>query len=210
MGSMADLIFSTIDEIDRLVTAENMEVATYSIAGTILRWMETASIAIDRNGRLVRLQERSRSGLELIPPQEADIRSRVDKASCNLAHTGRMLSSDGTAYLTAIDLRLLYQLSDLMADYFVVRGVPWRGEKAAVRYWRAHHREFLDLVRVCMAETDRFRKVELYGKLATMTMAPAGGLWGDGHTGLWLVDEPEMTADSVQEAMVFWETLIDD
>ena len=61
-----------------------------------------------------------------------------------------------------------------------------------------------------MAETDRFRKVELYGKLATMTMAPADGLWGDGHTGLWLVYEPEMTADNFQEAMVFWETLIDD
>mgnify|MGYP001040812484 FL=1 len=45
------------------------------------------------------------------------------------------MGSSDPIYLEAFDLRLLYQLSDLMVDYFAVRGLPYQGEKTAIRYW---------------------------------------------------------------------------
>ena len=175
-GRMVDLIFSTVTEIDRLLNAKDGEAEADGISGTIVRWMKSARIEIERNGRLKRLQGKARSGLKPSVHGEGHLKSRLDKASYNLAHTRRMMGSSDPVYLEAIDLRLLYQLSDLMVDYFAVRGLPYQGEKTAIRYWKAQDGAYYRLFRKCLEERDRGLRVELYGRLATATMEPVGTL----------------------------------
>ncbi len=86
---MVDLIFSTTTEIDELLGTNGGEVEVDGISGTIVRWMKSARTEIDRNGRLQRLQGKARSGPKPFPYGEGHLKSRLDKASYNLAHTRR-------------------------------------------------------------------------------------------------------------------------
>ena len=207
-GRMVDIVFAATSDIDNLLDAKDEEVAIDGIPGSIVRCMKSARIEIDRRGRLKRLKQKAESGFRLSPQEEGEVRSRLDKASYNLAHTLRMLGSSDPDYLEAIDLRLLYQLSDLMVDYFAVRGLPYQGEKAAIRHWKAHDEEYYRLFKKCLEERDRNHRVEFYGRLAEATMEPVGPLWQFGHTGFGISPESKMTSKHLAMASEFWASLI--
>lgn len=207
-GHFTDIIFTTPEEVAQLSEADDDTVPLGTIDGTIVRWMKTARIGFDKSGCLTRLQKRAGEGLPLKPPSEGEKLSRLDKASYNLAHTKRMLTSDDPVYHAAVDLRLLYQLSDLMVDYFLVRGLPWPGEKEAIRYWRRADPEYLDLFTKCLHEKDRARRVGCYEELATKTMAPVGPLWQTGATRFRLSPDSEMTGEKQKSAEIWWESLL--
>jgi hypothetical protein len=111
-----DIVFMTLKEVRRLSQVDHSQVSMNSPEGTLLRWMQTARIEFDKSGYLDQIQKKSQEGLPLKPLDEGEIYSRFDKASYNLAHTKRMLTSDNPDYHLAIDMRLLYQMADLMVD----------------------------------------------------------------------------------------------
>ena len=119
-----------------------------------------------------------------------------------------MLRSDDVVYQEAIDLRMRYQLADLMVDYFHVRDMPWEGEKAAIRRWQEADPEYHILFRRCMAESELHKRVELYGELATHTMAPVGPLWIEGATTFRLAPDSAMTTENLEAARTYWQKLV--
>lgn len=203
-----DMVFTTSEEVRRLSQVDHSQVNMNSPEGTLLRWMQTARIEFDKSGYLDQIQRKSRERLSLKPLDEGEIYSRFDKASYNLAHTRRMLTSDNPDYHLAIDMRLLYQMADLMVDYFLVRELPWQGEKNAVRYWKSHDPGYLDLFIKCINEKNRNRKVDLYHRLASETMAPVGVLWQAGETRLRLSPAAEMTGENIEAAKRFWRSIL--
>ncbi len=208
-GRFTDIMFFTPEDIERLNQAGQNEIPTDGIQGSIIRWMHTARIEFDKCGCLERLQESVRAGLSLKQPGDGEMRSRWDKASYNVAQTRRMVASDDPVYHMAVDLRLHYQLSDLMFDYFRVRGLPWQGEKSAIRYWRSNDPDYLDLFTKCIDERDRQQKVNYYGELAALTMQPVDALWPTGATVFRLSPDSEMTRDNLKSAEAFWQSLLD-
>lgn len=208
-GRLTDIIFTLLEDVESLLKANNSEITISSIQGSILRWITNARIEFDKLGHLGLLQKRVKEGFSTKLPSEGEVYSRLDKASYNLAHTKRMLASDDPDYQTAIDFRLLYQLADLMVDYFLVRSLPWQGEKHAIRYWRLQDREYFDLFMKCINEKDRVRKVDYYFELASATMAPVGKLWQSGETRFRLSPDSEMTRENIRSAEKFWQSLLD-
>lgn len=207
-GRFTDIVFMTSEEVRRLSKADYSQIDMNSLEGTFLRWMQTARIEFDKAGYLDQIQKKSRDGLPLKPPDEGEIYSSFDKASYNLAHTRRMLTSDNPDYHLAVDMRLLYQMADLMVDYFLVRKLPWHGEKHAVRYWKSHDPGYSDLFMKCINEKNRDRKVDLYHRLASETMAPLGALWQAGETRLRLGPASEMTTENIEAAQKFWRSIL--
>ena len=207
-GRFTDLIFTTSEEVRQLNEMDYDEIPIGNLQGTMVRWMKTARIEFDGSGSLTRLQQRAREGLSLTPPSDGETISRLDRASYNLAHTKRMLASDDPVYHAAVDLRFLYQLADLMVDYFIVRSLAWPGEKAAIRYWQESDPEYLGLFSKCLGERDRVGRVGYYEELAKATMAPVGPLWQTGTTHFRLSPDSEMTRDRLQSAEAFWELLV--
>lgn len=208
-GRLTDIVFAVPEDIERLNAAAAEEISMYGIQGSIVRWMPTARIEFDSSGGLSRLQEKAKAGMQLRPLDKGEIYSRYDRAGYNLAHTKRMLASGDPVQQTAIDLRLLYQLADLMVDYFRVRGLPWQGEKKAVSYWKSQDPDYLSLFVKCLDERDRARKVSLYDELAQVTMAPVGVLWTTGDTRFRLESDAEATSQKRAAAEAFWQSLLD-
>ena len=170
--------------------------------------MPSGGIILDRCGCLARLRDRIAHD-EVGPVfTEGESRGRADKALYNLAQTQRMSNSPDSLYQQAVDLRMLYQLADLMVDYFNLRGMAWAGEKEAIRHWQSNDTDYLDLFMRCYWETDRKKRVRLYRELVQTTIEPTGFSW-DGDGPMFRLSPPSlMTCENLREALDFWKRVV--
>lgn len=207
-GRLADIIFVTLREIDQLMAGGDT-VAFDSWEARLLHWFEGGRIVFDRLGRLAQLQRMAATVRRVTLPDTGE-RYRVwFGINYNVRQTLRILASDDPVYQMTVDLRLLYSLSELWTGYFRVRGLPWAGEKAAIRYMSEHDPDYLRRFQRCLAETDRRTKVQQYVDLAERTLAPLGGLWPPGRTAIQFhIDPPPWTAGQDRTALAFWDHLL--
>jgi hypothetical protein len=207
-GRLSDLIFVTTQEIDTLLHAED-EVAHDTWQGRLLHWFASGEIVVDRKGRLAQAKSKAQQ------VRTADLAGAGDRyrlwfgINYNVKQTQRMLLAEDSVYDTAVDLRLLYCLSELWSGYFQLRGLPWRGEKAAVRLLAEYDPAYLEKFRQCLAEPDRQCKVERYTELAALTLAPLGGLW-DGDSTAIQFHAQDWQPGQDAAALSFWEDLVAD
>ena len=202
-GRVADLAFTSTDLLDRLV-ADPGEAAGLPLAWPIVRWLTNGTIAYDRDGRLARAQTAAQAGAVRLTVDEHAIYSVWFRANYNLRHARRLLAASDPAVLLALDLRLLYSLYDLVPAYFILRGLPWTGEKAAARYWQARDPEFMALLEAALTTAERRRKVALYEQLAARALAPAGAIWPAEATGLEFRPGAPFSPALVEDGLALW------
>ena len=205
-GVLVDLIIETRERMESLVSAEPAAISLSGYGASFFNWAASGSVVLDRGGCLERL--RDRMAREDIGPvfTEGEHIGRADKALYNLAQTKRMSNSPDSLYQRAIDLRMLYQLANLMVDYFNLRGMAWIGEKEAIRYWQANDSAYFELFTACYWELDRRERVRLYGELVRATIEPTGFGWeGDGPM-LRLSPPSLMSCENLRQAQDFWES----
>ena len=205
---LVDLVFVTRRQVEDLITAEPGSISLSDPRASFFNWVPSGTIVLDRCGRLESLRDalrRSGSSPKLI---EGESVKRADRALYNLAHTQRMSGSPDSVYQQAIDLRMLYQLSDLMVDYFNLRGLPWRGEKEAIRYWQSFDAGYLDLLMRCYWERRRAERVRLYAELANATIEPVDFQWDADGPNFVLSPQKDMTRENLERAQRFWRSLL--
>lgn len=206
-GVLVDLIIETQEGIEELIGAEAGSISLSDFGAGYFNWVKSGDIVLDRSGCLGRLRERMVS--DGISPlfTEGQAIGRADRALYNLAQTQRMSDSPDPLYQQSVDLRMLYQLADLMVDYFNLRGMAWAGEKEAIRYWQANDPGYLELFTACYWESDRRERIRLYGELVRATIEPVGYSWdGDGPM-FRLSPSSLMTPKNLREAQNFWHTV---
>ena len=205
-GRLADIIFVDAAELAAFTGGQPPAGSVVWGEAALARWLRGGTIAYDNTGRLAAAQAAARAR----PPEPTDEGGRFSawfSINYNLRQNLRMAASGDETYLTALDIRLLYCLSDCWWHYFLLRGLPERGEKAQVRYLEAHDPPYLALFRRCLAEGDRDRRFALYRELAGLTVAPAGGLWADDATSVLPETGAAWTPDAPARALAFWEDL---
>lgn len=183
-----------------------------SAEGAIARWVGTGRIAHDRLGALVE----ARAALAALPPSApsaAEVYRGWRGTGYRLATLRRYLASDDPAAREAVDWRLLHDLGAIAGAYFTVRGLPWRGEKEAIRHLTTADPSFLDLYRRCLTEPDRASRVEQYAALADLALAPVGGPPPEGVVVVapgpgFGTPDGVGTGGTVEEALAFWQGLV--
>jgi hypothetical protein len=184
-GRLAEIYCTTTEAIDRIVSA-NVPWSDASEEATILGWLKEGRVYSDRNGSLEEARTRAAKTPSPLLPGDSLIHEAWRKIGYNVAQIKRYMFAEDLVSQTAVDLRLLYSVDEVKFHYFTVRGLPWRGEKPAIRYWTEKDPYFLDQLRQFFGETDRFRRVELYETLARLTLSPIAHLWGFGETAISL------------------------
>ena len=203
-GRMVDIVFVLTGRADRLLEAAG-PVATNTQDGRFLLKMQTAQIVYDASGRLARAQALARQGGWRAAGTFGETYGAWFWHNHALFHIRRMAQSDDPAYRTAVDLMLCGALHDICRAYCLIRGVPWEGEKAAMRYLAEHDAPYLALLRECLAMADRAQKLELFEQLVTITLGPAGETWQPGCTAVAL-EGPYPTEAGVRAALDFWQS----
>jgi predicted nucleotidyltransferase len=167
-----------------------------------LGWIQNGAILFDRSGRLRNTREILKNEKWSSPPGQGEIYMIWFLTNYDLAQTQRLLESTDTISLIKVDLRLLKMIYDLWGRYFSVRQLPALSEKASIRWMEANDPDFLAKFQICLAETDRARKFQLYAELARWVLEPAGGLWPESTTAVML--EEGVALDQIENALRAW------
>ena len=206
--TLVDLVIVTRQQVEDLIKAELGSISLSDSRASFFNWVPPGVIVLDRCGCLDLLRNALRRNESSPKLTEGESVSRSDHAIYNLAQTQRMSGSPDSVYQQAVDLRMLYQLSDLMVDYFGLRGLPWRGEKEAIRYWQSFDPGFIDLFMRCCWERCRAERVRLYAELVHATIEPIGFQWDTDGPNLVLSPPSDMTRENLQRAQGFWRSLV--
>ena len=205
---LVDLVIATRQQIEDLIAAEPGLLSLSESRASFFNWVPSGTIVLDRSGRLESLRK-ALSGHGPGPKlTEGEVVKRADHALYNLAQTRRMSRSPDSVYRQAIDLRMLYQLADLMVYYFNLRGLPWRGEKEAIRYWQSFDAGYLDLFMRCYWERRRPERVSLYAELVKATIEPVDFQWDTDGPNFVLSPPKDMTRENLERAQRFWQSLL--
>lgn len=167
---LTDLVFRSVALIENC--PEAVETGTHE--ASIFNWFRHGKIVFDRDGMLGEFQEKALS-VQIIPNEDFRLSTKFG-ILYNYHQNLRMWRSNDQLYHEALQLRLLYTMSDIMVSYFYLRGESWTGEKDAIRYWQAHDASYYHLFRTTMSTPDLNEKFGLYEQLVDLTLRPVGGL----------------------------------
>lgn len=209
-GHLTEINCKTIGQMEELARTPGLRDITE--AGALVNMIRAARVVFDSEGRLTHLQQTLR---ELPPPKLPGTDDAHDwwfRVGYELAHARRYLSSDDIAYRLTVEVRLLFSMHHVFMAYFAVRGIPWRGDKEAVKHLQAQDAAFLDAFLSFTREADVALKMKLYEDLAVKALAPVGEPWPKGATMVefgGIFDNETRNRPSVAEAKAFWQRLIE-
>lgn len=206
-GRMADVIFVDVEAIRR-IGRERVPIPVDGPDGSLAHWLEAGQVVFDRGGDIGQARQAILSRDLSEPAGFAAKYTAWFGINYNLNHNKRMLAAEDPVYLLAVDLRLLYSVFDVLTGYFRFRDIPWRGEKEAIRFLAVHDADFLAVLRACLVETERSRKVVLYEQLAGRAVEPMEGLWPAESTAVQFDPGAFVTPETVRRGLQLWEEMI--
>jgi hypothetical protein len=203
---MTDVYFTRLADLEQIDALPGPEISD-SWVGKQINWLKTGHIVYDPSGFVARLAGKLSSGVWSQPAANTELYRAWFNINYNLRQNQRLLATDDTNCLAAMDLRLLNNLSDIFYYYFRFRRLPWLGEKAAIRYLAVHDQVFLKLFKETILECDRSDKMENYARLAAISTQPVGGLWKNGITAFQFESGAELAQNLIEETFSFWEDI---
>lgn len=159
----SDIYFFDIEFLNQL--KDRNEVSGNNPDGMFLEWLQKGKIEYDSENLLVNLK----SKIEKTPPiQKIDDSEKRDfwiKTNYNFIANSRYYNSKNEIYNKALELRLLYSVIELITAYFSFRGIPWRGEKSAIKYLELNDPDFLSIFEKYSRSNSLTEKMEYYTRL---------------------------------------------
>lgn len=167
---LTDLVFRSVKDLENC--SEVVQAGTSE--ASIVNWFRSGKIEFDPDGTLREFQEKAKV-IQIIPNEDFKFSTQFGLLY-NYHQNLRLWQSGDQLYREALQMRLLYALSDMMISYFYLRGETWTGEKDAIRYWQAHDADYYHLFRTTISTPDLEEKFALYEQLVDLTLQPIGGL----------------------------------
>ena len=198
--NIGDAYFFYTDRIDELISSyEKLDIN--SIEGKLVYWLSTGEILCDKNNRLKKLKDKQ------IKTEITDSRKYAGwfRINFNYAHNLRMYNSKDALYQQALEVRLLYTSMELLPYHMELRNIPWRGEKAAIDYFRKNNPEFLSKFFECVRSDNLDAKFTLYSELVKDTLEGVGELWDE--TTAAIVPVENYSPQIIEKGIKLWNKL---
>src|SRR5205814_49513 len=101
-----------------------------------------------------------------------------------------------------------FTISFLFCDYFHLRGLPWQGSKAAMRWLEQHDPDYLMLFHSFMDAPNRADKLPIYERLVELTLAPIGQVLSNEQSAVNFASGSAFEPAMVERGLAFWEHLL--
>ena len=199
----ADIFFFDHEDMKRIETCN--ELSGNSMDAVFVSWLQKATIQFDKSGRLTQLVKtvNELANKIKIPKSEKDL--FWQKINYNFVANTRYFESNDPIYHEALQVRLLYSMSEIFMGYFEFRNIPWRGEKNALKYIKENdtdfYKAFIAYAQMSNLE-DRFRK---YSDLVKMVFTHDYKSWSMGDV---LPQSKNRNNSNQVELIKFWNELI--
>ena len=204
---LADMLFTTTKKIKEILKHKKLDFAGDSFEGQVIHWVRNGKITLDKHGLLNKLQKQFKNKNFPCAAEDNYLYGIWHNINYNILQNRRMAKSQDPIYAITVDVRLLYSVIQLFTSYFAFRKIPWRGEKASLRYVRKNDPRFFNTLVKCLKETSRNKKLKLYESLAKLTF-PTRRLWEPNATTIVFEPEVKVNSKTVKEGLKFWNSLI--
>ena len=187
-GKLGDFYFFYRTQIETLIRGEQGRAGGF--AKKLTEWVQTGTILFDRTGLLEGLKSTANAQSQTLLVKDTDAIHRTwFGINFNFVHNNRFFNSGDKLYRQALEIRLLYCQNDLLIAYFILRGLPWEGEKTAIPYLQKHDPEYSELFFRTLRETQLENKFALYTALVERTLSGYGGVWNENEGSVLMNDK---------------------
>ncbi|MDP2789727.1 MAG: hypothetical protein Q8O51_01225 [bacterium] len=174
-GHFADIFFFDLPFLKTLQKKKIFSANT--LDGIFVTWLRQGKIMYDPTHKLQRLQATLKKRQTFIVSEQEKLEWWV-KINYNRIANERYARSSKDVYKRALELRLLYSVTELTTAYFAFRGIPWRGEKAAFAYLAKHDSRWVATFSTFVKSAKVQKKMQAYRKLFAYTCTKQFGTWG--------------------------------
>lgn len=174
----SDIFFFDVEFVKQL--EDKSEVSGNNFEGMFLAWLGSGDIEYDSGGLLSEMKKK----IEKTPPvqrvTEQEAKDLWVKVNYNFIANLRHYGSKYELYHRALEIRLLYSVVELMTAYFSFRGIPWRGEKDAVKYLEVNDQSFWEIFQKYSTSNTLSEKVKNYEELFRGVFSGEYKKWEEG------------------------------
>lgn len=197
----SDIFFFDIDFLNRL--KDRIEVSGNNFDGMFLDWLAKGKIEHDPENLIIDLKNKieKNSAIQKVPDSEKN--DFWIKINYNFIANLRHFNSKDGLYHKALEFRLLYSLTELITAYFSFRGIPWRGEKEAVKYFEQNDQKFLSTFEAYSKSFSLAEKMKHYADLFSRVFFGEYQRWGEN----FIIPISKQNQYN-QELVNFWNKLI--
>ena len=142
----------------------------------LLNWVQKSKILFDKSGELTSFKESS-PVLKLTAVSEEEKLSYWQKINYNLIANKRYFESNDPLDHTALELRLLYSVIEVVCGYLALRGIPWKGEKQANKYLEENASEFYSISQKYFQAESLNDRFQAYSKMISLVFTDKYKLW---------------------------------
>lgn len=198
----ADIFFFDRADLERIETSK--ELPGNAMDAVFVSWLQKATIQFDKSGKLIDLKNKANELSEKIsiPKSEKDL--FWQKINYNFVANTRYFESNDPAYHEALEVRLLYSVSEVFTGYFEFRDIIWRGEKTAMKYLKENdagfYNAFIAYTKAANLE-DKFNK---YSDLVKTVFIDGYKLWNKGDI---LPQTQDRSKADETELIKYWDEL---
>jgi hypothetical protein len=175
-GRTADIILASRSCLSRISdTSRDLTDDEWALA----HWLIDGRIVYDRTTELGFAAASARTRLAHRPPATRRVTDLAQHINYDLRVNRAYARSADPNYRLALRLRSLHTFFRIVMGWFEIRGLPWEGEKQALRHLSRHDPDFLALVEKWLTEPDVTAAVHIERQAAERALSPAAALWPD-------------------------------
>lgn len=177
-NKFADIFFFDHADLERIEASK--ELPGNAMDAVFVSWLQKATIQFDKTEKLTGLKNKADDLNKKIsiPKSEKDL--FWQKINYNFVANTRYFESNDPAYHEALEVRLLYSVSEVFTGYFEFRDILWRGEKTAMKYLKENDADFYNAFVAYTKAVDLSDKFHKYSDLVKMVFTDGYKLWNKG------------------------------
>lgn len=176
--TFADIFFFDHADLDRMEKAELLP--GNGMDAIFLNWLRRSVIQFDDSGRISGMKDMLAyiSVKVGLPQSEKD--TAWQKINYNFVANTRYFESNDPIYHNALEIRLLYSVSEIITGYCTLRNIYWRGEKLAIMYFQKMDTPFYNAFIEYTKATNIQQRFEAYKKLVELVFTDEYKMWNKG------------------------------
>ncbi len=179
------------------------EVFGNNFDGIFLDWFISGKIEYDPENILTAIKDKVDKSRPLQKIDNQEKREFWIKINYNFIANSRYNNAKDQLYHSALEVRLLYSLTEIINAYFSFRDIPWRGEKFAIQYFEKNDSNFLSIFQKYTTSSSLQEKMKYYEMLLELTFFGDYQKWEKD----FIIPISKQDQLNVQQLKKFWESL---
>jgi predicted nucleotidyltransferase len=159
----ADIFFYDLELLKKLQA--DTKISANTMDAVLVNWLEKAHIEFDKSGVITAMKENVSNLKKKLEVPATEMKKFESLINAGYITNRRYFESNNPEYLEALEIKMLYDLNNILMGYFEFRNIPWRGEKQVLKYLKDNDQTFYNQFMSCVKAPSISEKFKIYSEL---------------------------------------------